>query len=77
MTLTMNYIDNSNIGQLNNELVSLFENSTLYLYNFKSKSLLNEYQKLTFGYSVPDDRFSNYVNKIIFIKNGNLETYNY
>lgn len=77
MTLTINYINNSNIENSNNEILSLFEKGTLYLYNFKSDELLNEYKNMNFSYSVTDDRFANYVNKIVFIRDGNIQTYNF
>ena len=77
MTLTINYINNSNIENSNNEILSLFEKGTLYLYNFKSDELLNEYKNINFSYSVNDDRFANYVNKIVFIRDGNIQTYNF
>lgn len=77
ITLTINYINNSNFENSNNDLISLFEKGTLYLYNFKSEELLTEYQNKTFDYMVNDDRFANYVDKIIYIKDGDIQTFQY
>lgn len=77
MTLTVNYVNNLSIENSNNEICSLFEKGTLYLYNFKTETLLNEYQNLTFKYSVSDNRFSNYIDKVIYVKNNNINVYNY
>ena len=51
----------------------------LYLrkeYFINNIKLINN-QNLTFKYSVSDNRVSNYIDKVIYVKNNNINVYNY
>lgn len=72
--LRVDYIQNSNLNNLNNNITSLFDKGILSIYNFKNIDLYEEYSELFMPYTVQDNRISKYVDDAYYLINGRIVT---
>lgn len=75
--LDVYYVNNSRATKESDTLVSLFNEGIMYIYNFKSEVLLEEYKNLDYPYDVNDSRIQEYVSSVLIIQDGKQKAYNY